>query len=54
MKRKIYDRQFKIAAVKTALEDEVTVTQVANELCIMVMFYVVGLMNTEEYEMANS
>jgi len=34
MKRKVYDRQFKIAAVKVALEDEVTVTQVANELGI--------------------
>ena len=34
MKRKVYDRQFKIAAVKVALEDEVTVSQVANELGI--------------------
>lgn len=32
MKRKVYDRQFKISAVKVALEDEVTVTQVAKEL----------------------
>lgn len=32
MKRKVYDRQFKIAAVKVALEEEISVTQVAKEL----------------------
>lgn len=34
MRRKVYDRQFKIAAIKVALEKENTVTQVANELGI--------------------
>lgn len=32
MKRKVYDKQFKIAAIKVALEKENTVSQVANEL----------------------
>ena len=34
MKRKVYDKQFKIVAVKMALEKENTVSQVANELGI--------------------
>ena len=34
MKRKVYDKQFKIAAVKVALEKENTISQVANELGI--------------------
>lgn len=34
MKRKVYDKQFKIAAVKVALEKGNTVSQVANELGI--------------------
>ena len=34
MKRKVYDRQFKIAAVKVALEENNTITQVSRELGI--------------------
>jgi transposase len=34
MKRAVYDRQFKIAAVKLALSEEITVTQVAKQLGI--------------------
>lgn len=49
MKRKSSDKQFKIAAVKLILEEEVPVSVVAKELEIH-QIYIVGLMNMKNME----
>ena len=50
MKRKAYDKQFKIAAVKLILEEEVPVSVVAKELEIIKILCIAGLMNMKNME----
>ena len=54
MARRSYDKQFKIAAVKLVLEENMPVSEVAKELSITITVYIDGLVSMKSTEKVRS